>query len=80
MLGYTEYCDNNGVSPASECKFDKVGNAYEIEIKDFSSCGISSAYNAVEDYVSMNLVQRFNVIAASSTIFFRFYYLVGFKL
>ena len=41
MLGPTEYCDSNGVPPLPQCTFDKVAGAYEIEIEDFSSCGIS---------------------------------------
>ena len=57
MLGPTEYCDSNGVPPLPQCTFDKVAGAYEIEIEDFSSCGISLRYNAADDYVSNDLVK-----------------------
>jgi len=56
VLGYTEYCDNNGVAPAPECKFNKVGSAYEIEIEDFTSCNIASAYNAAEDHTEVTMI------------------------
>ena len=65
MLGPTEYCDSNGVAPLSQCTFHKVAGAYEIEIEDFNSCGISSQYNAADDYVSMNLVLKYLSIKAN---------------
>ena len=43
------------MAPVSECEFTKDSNG-DIEIEDFSSCGISSGYKISEDYVSIKLV------------------------
>ena len=57
MLGYTEYCDYNGVAPDPQCLLTKSSaDTFEIEVDDFNSCGISTVYKSSEDYVSVNLV------------------------
>merc|ERR1712168_833140 len=60
VAGYTEYCDANGVSPPTECKFTKDTSRIEVKhtlvIEDFTSCDISRKYIADDDVTEVTVL------------------------
>jgi len=67
VLGHTEYCDDNGGAPASECTFARTApDTFQVEIDDFNSCGITTVYKSYADYTEVTvLVSRIPYLESS---------------